>query len=288
MANLKNQIKKKKMAVQPSKTTTLYEGAITVDFYEGRHTYKVYPTEDADKVHVPLSVTKATGVKDKPALKFWAANLGRDFLLEKHQAGIAITPQLIMEAAKQHTVRSKEAKDSGTEAHEWIEQWILGTDPALPEKKDVMNAVLAFLKWADEHHFNPIATEKLVYSRQHDYVGLLDIAAFVDEKRKLIDIKTGKPKTVKVKVDGEEVEIVTAYEEHRYQTSAYQVADEEESGEKYDGRIIVYLGKDTAEFTVCELAANETELDYQAFLGLLACKKRDVEIEKLVKEHAKS
>lgn len=266
------------MAVAPTKVDIIYGGDIKIEFFEGKHLYKVYDLKNPEKEpHIPVSATGATGVKDKPALKFWAANLTRDFLLGHLKNNVQITEQLIVEAAKQHMMRSQEAKDSGTNVHKWIEQHIAGLKPAMPADKQEQNAVLAFLRWQNQHKVEFIGSEKLVYSKQHDFVGLLDIVGVVDGQRCVIDLKTGTPQTVQLYSDGKKAELVAAYEEHRYQTAAYHKAWEEMTGDKLaDLRWVLYLGKETPTFEAVQV--NNVDGDYSAFLGLLSCKNRDKEI----------
>lgn len=251
--------------MQPTKTATLYGGQITIDFYEDKHWY----IRRGIRGCIP-SVTGATGMIDKSRpLIYWAVNLMRDHLLQIAEKGEThINVDDIIEASKLHAQRKEQAATKGTMVHAWIEEYInaklTGKDtPAMPKEQEILNGVLAFQQWEQAHNVEFIATEKIVYSKKHDYVGLMDCEAIIDDKRSVVDFKTSSG----------------VYNEMRYQVAAYRAADEEETRNKYDGpNWIIRFDKDTAEFEVKEF--NEQAKDFKAFLGALALKKRDKELSK--------
>jgi hypothetical protein len=267
--------------MQPTKTRSLYQGTIQIEFYE-----KPYHYFTINGVRAPFSTTGITGLLDKPALKFWAANLGRDFLLEKFDNGERITRELIIEAAKQHTIRTRDEATSGKEVHKWAEAYILNQiekkpKPEMPKDERVLNGVIAFLRWVDEHEIKFLASELPVYSKKYKFPGLMDCKfTMKDEKHKIIhggDFKTGSWEIVK-NTKGE-ITAEKPYNEHLYQVAGYTSADIEESGDKYGTDWIIYFGKDTGEFKTFELNKPKArEKNYKAFLGLLLAKKREVEL----------
>jgi hypothetical protein len=193
----------------------------------------------------------------------------RDYLLaiaEKGEAHIKIDD--IITASKIHQERKEAAATKGTMVHEWIEKYIQAKlagqpQPELPKDEQILNGALAFMQWENAHNVQFIATEKLVYSKKHDYVGTMDCEAIIDGKRSVVDFKTSSG----------------LYNEMRYQVAAYRGADEEETGKEYDGpNWIIRFDKDTAEFEPHEI--NEQAKDFKAFLGALALKKRDKELSK--------
>ena len=141
----------------------------------------------------------------------------------------------------------------------------------MPEDKDVLIAVNAFMDWVKKYKVSFVNTERIVYSLQHDYSGKMDIEAIVEGKRCLVDIKTSN----------------SLYNDVRLQTAAYLMADVEESGVKYKGRWAVRLAKETekeylkrmgkkniepkpyAAFEAMYLDENKTDLeeDFEAFLS---------------------
>jgi ATP-dependent exoDNAse (exonuclease V) beta subunit len=52
--------------------------------------------------------------------------------------------------------------------------------------------VLAFLKWKTDNDVEFLEVERLVYSKQYEYVGRFDLIAKVNGKKMLIDYKTSK------------------------------------------------------------------------------------------------
>jgi len=128
----------------PDKVIELYKGQIIIDYYDPKHLYVI--RKDG---HVPISVTAATGTMDKPALKFWAVGLARDYLLDLVRAKKPITEQAIIDASKLHQTYVKKAATIGTIVHDWAEAFIKGEKPTMPIDPKVLNGVTAFLKWAD-------------------------------------------------------------------------------------------------------------------------------------------
>ena len=253
------------MKVQPTKTTLLYNGKIKIDFYEKSHRYIVNDLER------PVSVTACTGVIDKSRpLIYWATGLMEEFL--KNIKG-EITHDHIDEAKKQHTIRKEEAATIGSQVHDWAEKYILyklkraKELPEMPKEESVRLGVMAFLKWVDEHKIKFLDTEKLVYSKKHKYVGLMDCKFTMggSEKHKIIhcgDFKTSK----------------AVYNEMRYQVSAYQAADAEESGEVYGSKWILRFDKETGEFEAHEYGDHNK--DFKVFLACLTIKQREKELSK--------
>jgi hypothetical protein len=265
---------KPKVIKQADKETLLYGGKVKIEFYEARHQYFATDVKSGAKTK-PISVTKVTGLIDKSGpLMFWAINLAKDHL--KMILGVRqIEHDDIEVAGSLHRVRKEAAADTGTNIHNWAELYIKAKlagnpQPELPEDPQVLNGILAFLKWEEEHNVKFIESEKLLYSRKHDYVGLMDAKAVVDGKLSCIDFKTGK----------------NIYPEHLFQTAAYQAADMEESKEKYTGpRWIVQFGKDSGEFHAA--AFDNLDADYSAFLGLLDARRRLTEVEAEFKSNGK-
>lgn len=235
-----------------------YNGQVKISFYPNSHRYKV---DDAGVAVSPKGVTTILGIKDKSAaLVSWATELGRDYLLEKFEAGEPITALEIFEASKLHTVRKEEAADIGTKIHDWCEGYIkskLGLPgyeilPALPEEKAVQLGVSAFLDWEHEHKVKFVSSERMIYSRMHKYVGTMDIEAIIDGKLALVDLKSSNG----------------LYNSVRMQTAAYAMADMEEFPEKkYQTRWAIRLAKETeGDYHARMLRKGKTGYpDYQVF-----------------------
>jgi hypothetical protein len=205
----------------------LYGGEIEVRF--------LGPTEDKPNRHMyyvgskrKSGATTYIGILDKSRpLVSWATDLARDYLLGKKE----ITEEDVYKACDLHSEFKKDAADIGKEAHKWIEGYIKGETPEMPERREAQIAVNAFLDWVKKEGFEIKSSERVVYSKEHDYMGTMDIEAMKEKKRYLIDIKTGNG----------------IYNDAYMQTAAYVKADEEESKRRYAGRYIVRLAKETEE-----------------------------------------
>jgi len=253
-------------------TTKPYKG-VTVKFDKVNHKFTVFDKKSPDGRKVE-SVTGATGKLDKSgALVGWAVKLFREFLYEKLRDGMKITEDLVFEGSRQHTIRKDKGADIGTAIHELIELYIKGKKPATPEDEKIKNGFLAFLKWQNENKVRFLKSEEIVYSRKYDFAGIMDIEAKVNGKLAIVDIKTSSG----------------LYNEMRYQTAGYQCAKEEMTGKKYDERWIIRLAKeDKLDYkgNVIENAGDffayridDYKKDLPAFLGLLAAKRREKELE---------
>jgi len=207
--------------------TKLYGGKVEVKFYG--------PTDDKPNRHMyyvngkrKTGVTTFIGIKDKSRpIVIWATELYRDFLLEKLKVGISEDD--IFTGCTLHEDKKEEAANIGSQVHEWIENYIKGNKPEMPDVREVQIGVNAFLDWIDKNKVKFLSSERLVYSKKHDYIGTMDIEAKINGKLCLIDIKTSNG----------------LYNTYSMQTAAYVKADEEESKKKYDGRWLIRLAKET-------------------------------------------
>lgn len=210
----------------------LYSGKIMVKFFPVSHQYWVNGVRKT-------GVTSYLNIKDKStALVSWATEIGADFLIEKLLKGQSITEKDILDASELHRVRKQEAADIGTIIHDWCEGYIkhklkdkaYPNVPEFPEDKNAQIGINAFLDWEKEHGVTFISSERVVYSKKHDYIGKMDIEARVDRKLCLVDLKSSNG----------------LYNTVRMQTAAYLKADEEErKGKVYKGRWAIRLAKET-------------------------------------------
>jgi hypothetical protein len=187
--------------------------------------------------------------------------------------------EAILESAKKADKEALEdAGEVGHVAHAWIEQYIksvLAGDTGrqqellakLPEDERASNCCIAFVVWSANHNVRWISTEQKVYSLEHNYAGTLDATALVDscsdpaccdtffrDQLSICDHKTSN----------------YLHTEYLLQTAAYQHAEEEESGLKYDARWIIRYGKTDAEFDAWYVPGREGyEQDFAAFLNCL-------------------
>lgn len=280
---------------------SLYGGTEKVIFYPDSHRYK---HSDGEWL---IGVTSATGMLDKSgALVPWAVNLACDFLLDVKSTGKAVMDHHIEEARKQHQIRKVREADVGTMIHEWAEQFALAKaagaeGPKLPEVTDcfseeqhakVIAGILAFLSWYEENDVRIVEAEQIVFSRVHRYVGTMDLMFTMGtEDHKVLhfgDYKTGGG----------------IYDDMLYQESAYKKARLEEVSwcrernleypdhfnlEIGDDLIIRFAKEDKhdkegnlkEEAGTVELRSirpEDSDKNFNCFLGLLACKRREKEL----------
>jgi hypothetical protein len=122
-------------------------------------------------------VTTITGILDKPALVYWAWDLG-------------------MKGIDYKKFKDDKA-DIGTLAHDMIICHLLGTTPNLDDytKNQISqaeNALISFFEWEKGKNIEVRQTEKALVSEQFKYGGQFDVFATIDGISTLLDIKTGK------------------------------------------------------------------------------------------------
>lgn len=217
------------------KIISLYGGSITIKFNPANHSYWLMkkPMERL------CGVTTHIGVLDKPALIPWAVGLTVEFIkenIELLRAGDveadAIFQQAKAEANKQRDV----AAEIGKAIHVWIEAHIKGQEPDMPTDPKVLQGVLSFMDWVNDYKVTFLWSEQIIYSKKHNYVGTADLG-----------IKIGKNGYKGKKFMGDTKSGNGIYVEVKQQTAAYLSAIEEESGEKYDGRWVLRISKETEE-----------------------------------------
>lgn len=245
---------------------SLYNGEVEVQFDSGddgsKHAYK----KDGKRVR---GVTTIMNVLDKSGLINWAVGLSRDYLLEKNVGEYVITELDIVNASKQHTVKKNEAADSGKIAHRWIEDYLNEENPEMPTDPEAVKAINAFRQFETEMSPEWVELEKVVYSKEHDYVGRFDALAWIDGKLTLIDFKTSKG----------------VYREQFYQLGAYKQAYEEEMNCEHkvsetcvcniDQIAILHLDKFEGNFSL--YYSPNMDKDIEAFMACLMIKNWQIE-----------
>lgn len=246
------------------KETKLYNGEVTLLFDSILHKYiwleKGMP--------VP-SVTTSLGIIDKPALKYWAANVAGDYVGESLTPGRSYDEleiaRIVNGAKRAHVDTLKDAGDLGTLLHNWIEDYINGTPQGIPVNPTLRHSIGQFLDWVNSHDIKFVLSEQPVMSRKHVYCGTLDFICYINGELYIGDFKTSKG----------------IYTEMMIQTAAYRYARTEEfPQETYAGQIIIRLGKDGT-FEVNVIRGEQTYNNMvKAFLYAHNLKKTLVEVEK--------
>lgn len=94
---------------------------------------------------------------------------------------------------------SQRAADAGTCAHQLIEWWINDHTPTPRElaiyPEDVyekgQTALLNFIQWAETVHFTVLETECAYTSEEYQFGGKIDCVASVNDRRVILDWKSG-------------------------------------------------------------------------------------------------
>lgn len=252
----------------------LYDGAVTIEFMPASHRYRL----EGSKEYL-LSVTACTGIVDKSRVLIpWAVGLAEKHMrafLESNTGPFSAEEMLpvIEEAVRQHQLKKEEAATIGGMVHAYAEAFakaVIAKTPVpdIPEGIDerVTAGINAFLKWFTENDVQFLHAEKLVYSREFHYAGLVDAVAIVNGKRTLIDYKTSKG----------------VYSEMRYQVSAYWFAFNEEYGEEgVDDALILHFDKETGNCTPYQVSQDEYLQNFPAFSACLTLKRREKELAKV-------
>lgn len=210
----------------------LYNGKVKIKFFPVSHQYWVSVKGSSFKRK--SGSTTLIGIMDKSkALGSWQQTMTADFLLDLIAKKVPITEDLAIEAVIQNDIAKDKAIDIGKAMHDWLEKYAKfkmkkGDMPEMPDIKEAINGVNAFLQWESEHKVKYISCERVVYSIKGDYMGTLDLEAIVDGVHCLVDYKSSNG----------------LYNSVRMQTASYVKADEEERGKKvYEGRWALRFSK---------------------------------------------
>ncbi len=155
--------------------------------------HQIYKIKDGTRVP---GCTTITGIMDKPALKFWANNIGLQ--------GIKMSEYV------------DNLADIGTLAHMMILAHFKGIEADVSEytPKQVStaeNCLLSFYEWEKTHKIEPILIEEPLVSEKYRYGGKPDVYGRMNGEAVLLDFKTGK----------------AIYIESLYQTCGYKILLEE-------------------------------------------------------------
>lgn len=259
---------------------SLYGGKIKIRFSNDKwHTYTNLDTGEKIK-----SVTKVIGVMDKPALKFWAANIGADYLWENWEDGKVYSKDekiaLCKGVSMRHNIFKEEQAGIGTAIHQYAEDYVNGKNPKLPEDEKIKNGAIAFIKFWEDNNFIPTQTERIAYSLKNNIIGIADLDAKKGKGKNvtyhIIDYKAvsvfkkcrewEKEKWpdgfVRDEKTGEKVKY-PVFDGPKIQVSAYRAFLMEETGLPYDDSYVVRFDKDTGEFDLTVVTAEEQDIAYK-------------------------
>lgn len=251
-------------------TDKLYNGKVNLYFDESKHVYSL--DEKQEKI-IP-GVTSITSMVAKPALVPWAVKCTTDYIesnysnfirksLDKSDLNDAQKLKVFLEMAKTaNRTMSNEASTNGTKTHKWIENYIKGEKQTQPENPEIMGSCFAFLNWLREAKPEFIYTERPILSQKHGYAGTLDFTAKIDSLNCLAVHRMGLKNALML---GDFKTSKAIYPEYFMETAARVKALEEEFPDvKYDGMMIVRVGKDGVFSFIIE---NDIDKYFKAFLG---------------------
>ena len=212
----------------------LYNGEVIIHFNDNDHSYRL-ETDELTKAGTPKlkrlkGVTSILGIIDKSTpLLYWQANIITSYIRENLD-DLQKSANEILALAKEEANRQRdEAADIGSQIHSWIEQYVKGEAPAMPEDNNVLLGVTNFLEWVEKNNVKFLWSERIVYSKKYGYVGIADFAAEINGKEYLGDIKTGN----------------AIYDTALPQTAAYLMATNEETKNNFSERLILKISKET-------------------------------------------
>jgi len=222
----------------------LYNGEVEMDYDDVDHKYYY------NSLDLPSSTT-ITGILDKPALRYWYVNQALDRLRSKIIPGRSYDEVQIENIFSKAKYSGNDARDKaasiGRLVHTWIEGYVkeqiingIANVPPFPHHTGAVKSIESFLRWERENDPSYIFSERRMISQKHLFAGTLDIAALVDGKPYVIDIKTGK----------------AVYPEYWLQTASYalMLSEEQPDGWSYSledtGRIILLIPQATGKLSV--------------------------------------
>jgi len=244
---------------------------VPIKFDEAGHTYTNTETGE-----FYVGATTIIQTKSKDFLKYWTIKAGVKYLgwfdpketdpkeglkiLKEKLAKLKkCTPkeyyQILEQAKKAWAQKSKGALDKGKLFHSWAESFIAGENPKMPEDKEVLSSVNAFLDWAGKHQIEWLASELMVASMTHKFAGTLDFIARIDGILTLGDFKTSNQMS----------------EDYDLQLAGYWIALNEmlkEGEERPPQRLIVRVSKTGGDFETRICDPTTLQFDSETFLSL--------------------
>jgi len=211
----------------------IYNGKINIKFLEGNHSYYV----DGKRVQ---SVSSIVNQLENPALTSWKLNCAGDYLNDLLNKGIQINQSHIEESKKYHETISNEAKEIGIKVHDYCEKFAISCInkqdlPEIPKDIDdkIVSGINAFLEWYSNNNIEFLETEKIVYSKNLNYVGKFDLLCRINGILTLVDYKTSKG----------------IYNNQEWQLCGYSIAYKEEFGNIPLQLLLLHFDKDSGQFT---------------------------------------
>lgn len=277
----------------------LYGGDVVIHFHPNSHRYYLVELdgEKLPRKQIITGVTGFTKLLDKSrALIPWAVRKCVDKVRELMGEDTAATftyddiVAMLNVGEVEHEAVKTSAASVGDYVHGFAEEYskdqdakqayerviaVLG-EPVEHEKEKIDAGAVGLVDWLKKEKVKIESAERTIYSKKFGYTGTYDAIVTHKGKRYLVDYKTSSG----------------IYNEHYYQTAAYLMAHEEETGEILDGVLIVAIVKEDKEDKsgnivkfagdiVPEFRPREEVLaDFEGFVGLIALKGREKELQR--------
>jgi len=237
--------------------STLYNGRVALSM-DGRHIYRC--KIDGGKSQFVPNATSIIGMKDKSgALMYWQRKLIGEAFRKNFPAGKTFTMNDKQLIRVEDTIKnaatdaSDEAKQVGTDTHNYCEARLSNAPALMPSHPEATNACNAFENWLSGHKVEPMFLEKQLFSLRHIFCGTVDFIGKINGVLTLADFKTSK----------------RLYNDHFMQASAYKEAFEEEFGAEIEQRAVIRFCKETGNYEF-HILPDSHERDFAAFKSLQA------------------
>ncbi len=183
-------------------------------------------------VEEPLpSVTSILSTVAKPGLIKWEKNIALDYVRSKlnnksEDSNDISVETLIEEASKHPDFIKNKAGEFGSEAHEYIENYLKsGKIDEIPSNMKWVHT--NFTKWLNDYNFKSIELEKSLHSVKYGYAGTADAIGFIGDNLVILDWKTS----------------TNLYLENLLQVSAYANAYSELTGKEINSAGVLRVEK---------------------------------------------
>jgi len=264
------------MSIQNLSESMHYDGKIKLLYNETnpRLRYQVShlkPDNMWTQPNIIAGVSSVLAVVPKPFLVAWAGLVATEksielldqttidqvkLFIDKYVAKYQTTPYEAIKAARKqfpvlaaiatgHTAKGNEAKETGTDAHNALEAYVLGqkyqttTEGGAKALESFKNSIIEIK--------NPV-TEQAILSRQHSYAGRFDLVCEIGGKKILADWKTNK-RDPRFNPSG-------AHMENFIQMGAYALAWHEEHGDWVDDLAVINVDKMEAKPAIITYASD--------------------------------
>ena len=219
--------------------------------------------------------TALSAISKGDGLLQWAVNQAIDYARTNLMNGgcedeglYQVAPEdleLVLQGAKgAWKAKRDEAATIGTLAHNWVEGYLKGEDPAWPEDPHAARACEAALSWIKSVSWESIKIEHQIYIPELGVAGICDWYARINGVLAVPDWKTSK----------------SLHSSYAYQTAAYLKALEGEFGEKIPHRWLIRIDKETGIVEPRFLPEEDIVADYAAFTSAVTIYRREAELKR--------